>query len=128
MQHHTSKTATNFFIFFKLRQENVCERHRKILQPEIQTKYIQRLPRSRELYIVLLNLIKQFIQRTHLDEIALMRERKNVLAAGANHKSIMSALRRRNLEAACAALCTNLQTGREPIVAWLRARESEGGS
>jgi DNA-binding GntR family transcriptional regulator len=75
---------------------------------------------------VLLDLIKQFIRRTRRYEIALMRERKNVLVAGANHKSIMAALRRRDLEAACAALRTNLQTGYEPIASWLRAHESKG--
>lgn len=77
---------------------------------------------------MLLDLIKQFIQRMHPYEIASMRERENVPVMGANHKSITSALRRRYLEAACAALRANLQTGREPIVAWLGARESEGGS
>lgn len=77
---------------------------------------------------VLIDLIKQFIQRTRRYEIALMRERKNVLVAGTNHKAIMAALRRRDLEAACDALRTNLQTGYEPIVDWLRARQFKEGS
>jgi DNA-binding GntR family transcriptional regulator len=71
---------------------------------------------------ILLDLIRQFIQRTRRYEIALMRERKNVLVAGSNHRAIMAALRRRDLDAACAALRHNMQTGRAPIVAWLKAR------
>ena len=77
---------------------------------------------------VLIDLIQQFIQRTRRYEIALMREQKNVEVATANHKTIMAALRRRDLELACAVLRTNLQTGRAPIVAWLKARESKQGS
>ena len=74
---------------------------------------------------VLVDLIKQFIQRTHRYEIALMREQKNVRMATSNHREIMAALRRRDLKAACAALRTNLQTGRAPIVAWLQARQPD---
>lgn len=77
---------------------------------------------------VLVDLIKQFVQRTRRYEIALMRERKNVSVACATHKSILTALRRRDLEAACAALRINLQTGYEPIAKWLRTRESQEGS
>ncbi len=76
---------------------------------------------------VLLDLINQFIRRTRRYEIALMREHKNVLVASTNHKAIMAALRRRDLDAACDALRTNLQTGYEPIASWLRARESKEG-
>ena len=74
---------------------------------------------------VLVDLIRQFIQRTHRYEIALMREQKNVRVATSNHREIMAALRRRDLKAACAALRTNLQTGRAPIVAWLQARQTD---
>ena len=66
------------------------------------------------------------IERTRY-EIALMREHKNVTVATANHRAIMAALRRRDLGAACTALRTNLQTGREPIVKWLVARETRKG-
>jgi DNA-binding GntR family transcriptional regulator len=72
---------------------------------------------------VLVDLIKQFIQRTRRYEIALMRERKNVSASCANHNSILAALRRRDLDAACAALRKNTQTGYEPIARWLTERE-----
>ena len=40
--------------------------------------------------LVLIDLIKQFIQRTRRYEIALIRERRNILAATANHKAIMT--------------------------------------
>ena len=71
---------------------------------------------------MLLELIRQIIQRTRRYEIALMRESRNVAVATANHKEIMAALRKRDLRAACAALKNNLRTGREPILAWLKAR------
>jgi DNA-binding GntR family transcriptional regulator len=73
---------------------------------------------------VLLDLVQQFIQRTRRYEIGLMRERKNVSVAIENHNAIMSALRRHDLDAACIALRRNLQHGREPIIAWLKSRES----
>ena len=72
---------------------------------------------------VLIDLIKQFIQRTRRYEIALMRERKNVLVTAADHEAVLAALQRRDLEAACAALRTNLQSGSPPIVEWLTERE-----
>jgi DNA-binding GntR family transcriptional regulator len=74
---------------------------------------------------VLKDLIRQFIVRTRRYEIALMRERKNVTLASETHKVIMAALRRRDLESACASLRKNLQTGRAPIVAWLKSRDLE---
>ena len=72
---------------------------------------------------ILIDLVKQFIRRTHRYEIALMRERKNVLAATTNHRSIIAALKRRDLHAACAALRVNLESGKLPIVAWLESRK-----
>lgn len=72
---------------------------------------------------VLLDLIKQFIQRTRRYEIALMRESKNVSVSTTTHKSILVALRRRDLDAACAALRKNLQEGYRPIISWLRERD-----
>jgi DNA-binding GntR family transcriptional regulator len=71
---------------------------------------------------VLLELIRQIIQRTRRYEIGLMRESRSVAVATANHKEIMTALRKRDLRSACAALRNNLRTGREPILAWLKAR------
>ena len=74
---------------------------------------------------ILIDLVKQFIRRTHRYEIALMRERKNVLTAITNHRSILAALKRRDLDAACAALRVNLESGKAPIVAWLESRQRE---
>ena len=74
---------------------------------------------------VLIELIKQIIQRTRRYEIALMRESRNVAIASANHKAILAALRKRDLKAAVAALKNNLRTGREPILDWLRSRKTK---
>jgi DNA-binding GntR family transcriptional regulator len=75
---------------------------------------------------ILLDVVRQFMRRTHRYEVALMRERGNVLKATTNHRSILAALKRRDLEAACDSLRANLESGRAPIVAWLKSRESAG--
>jgi DNA-binding GntR family transcriptional regulator len=75
---------------------------------------------------VLIDLIKQFMRRTHRYEVALMREKGNVLAATMNHRSIMAALKRHDLEAACSALRANLESGRVPITTWLKSRKETG--
>jgi len=64
------------------------------------------------------------MRRTHRYEVALMRERGSVLTATMNHRSIMAALKRGDLDAACKALRTNLEWGRAPIIAWLKSREA----
>ena len=74
---------------------------------------------------VVVDLIRQFIQRTRRYELALMREQANVAMTHASHKTVMAALRRRDLDAACAALKTNLQTGFAPIVAWLKEKDAK---
>lgn len=71
---------------------------------------------------VLLDLIAQFICRTRRYELALMRARGNVLAAGMDHRAVMAALKRRDLTGACAALKKNMQTGKAPIMTWLKDR------
>jgi DNA-binding GntR family transcriptional regulator len=73
---------------------------------------------------VLIEMIEQIIRRTRRYEIALMSARKNVLNASFDHNAIMTALKRRDLAGACTALRKNLQTGREPIIAWLNEREA----
>ena len=75
---------------------------------------------------ILVDLIKQFIRRTHRYEVALMRERGNILKATTNHRSIIAALKRRDLDGACDSLRANLESGRAPIVAWLKSREKAG--
>jgi DNA-binding GntR family transcriptional regulator len=72
---------------------------------------------------VLIGLIEQFMRRTRRYELALMRERRNVRGAAVNHKKILAALRARDLDRACEALRQNLQSGIEPVIAWLKARE-----
>jgi DNA-binding GntR family transcriptional regulator len=74
---------------------------------------------------VLIDLIEQMIRRTRRYEIALMRARSNVLRASLDHRAVMAALERRDLPRACAALKKNLQTGKAPIVSWLKGREKE---
>ena len=73
---------------------------------------------------ILLDLIRQFIRRTHRYEVTLMRESANVVAATGNHRTILAALERRDLDAACTALRNNLESGRAPIIAWLESREA----
>ncbi|MEO6580577.1 MAG: GntR family transcriptional regulator [Sphingomicrobium sp.] len=73
--------------------------------------------------LVLVDLIRNFIRRTHRYEIGLVRDRGRVAIAHDNHRDILSALRSRDLDAAVAALRTNLQSGQEPIRAWLTSRE-----
>jgi DNA-binding GntR family transcriptional regulator len=73
---------------------------------------------------VLLELIRQFARRTRRYEIALMRERKNVSMTVSKHRAILAALRRRDLDGALQALRVNLQSGRAPILDWLKAREA----
>lgn len=71
---------------------------------------------------VLLELIHQFMQRTRRYEVALMRETKNVEISTDTHDRIISALRRKKLEAACDLLRENMQSGVEPIINWLKSR------
>lgn len=71
---------------------------------------------------VLLNLIRQFIRRTRRYELALMRERRSVQRAVEDHRRILDALRRGDLDAACDALRRNLQSAKAAIVEWLRQR------
>jgi DNA-binding GntR family transcriptional regulator len=69
---------------------------------------------------VLIELIENIILRTRRYETALMRETKNVIRATDDHARILTALRRDDLPAACAALKQNMQSGRAPIVEWLK--------
>lgn len=71
---------------------------------------------------VLVEMIESMMLRTRRYEVALLREHPNRLRAGDDHDQILNALRAGDLTAACAALKTNMQSGREPIVAWLTAR------
>jgi DNA-binding GntR family transcriptional regulator len=71
---------------------------------------------------VLLQMIDVAILRTRRYELALMRETESVTRATQEHNRIIAAIRKGNLEDACAELEKNLRSGRETIVAWLSDR------
>lgn len=71
----------------------------------------------------LLQLIQAIMMRTRRYEIALMREQDNRDVAIRDHKQILSALHAGNLRSACTALKRNMQSGREPIINWLKSIE-----
>lgn len=73
---------------------------------------------------VLIEMIANVMLRTRRYELALMRERPQVLRAIEDHARILSALRVSDIEAACAALKHNMQTGKAPVMAWLKVREA----
>lgn len=73
---------------------------------------------------VLIEMIESIVLRTRRYELALLRERPNRQRASDDHDRIMAALRAGDLSEACAALKHNMQSGREPILAWLTARAS----
>jgi DNA-binding GntR family transcriptional regulator len=74
---------------------------------------------------VLLELVRQMIARTRRYDLALFRETKNKFVASDEHERILQALRDNNLAVACAALRENMESGREPVRAWLAARKKE---
>ena len=71
---------------------------------------------------VLLEMIQMMITRTRRYEHALFRETKNVWTAGDEHERIVAALHDDDLDAACALLKQNMQSGKGPILAWLEER------
>jgi DNA-binding GntR family transcriptional regulator len=76
--------------------------------------------------LLLLDLVAQYMRLTRRYEIALMRERREFLAAGISHRAVLAALRKRDLPAACEALRHNLARGAAPIGAWLKERKAKG--
>jgi DNA-binding GntR family transcriptional regulator len=77
---------------------------------------------------VLIGLIETMILRTRRYELALLRERPNQARAGEDHDGILEALRAGDLTAACAGLKRNMESGREPMVAWLAARSARAAA
>jgi DNA-binding GntR family transcriptional regulator len=73
---------------------------------------------------VLVELIQNIMLRTRRYELALLRARKNLARSTEDHDAILAALRAGDLATACAALERNMQNGREPMLAWLAAREA----
>jgi DNA-binding GntR family transcriptional regulator len=74
---------------------------------------------------VLIELIEGVILRTRRYEVALLRDQPNLARASGDHDRILKALRSGDLAAACAGLKRNMQSGREPIIAWLTARNAK---
>jgi DNA-binding GntR family transcriptional regulator len=72
---------------------------------------------------ILLGFIEQMIWRTRRYELALMRARANVERATGDHEAILARLEAGDLEGACAALKRNMESGMQPILDWLAARE-----
>jgi len=72
---------------------------------------------------ILVGLIEGVIAKTRRYELALLRERPRVLAASGDHDRIMEALHACDLAAACDRLRHNMQSGKQPVMEWLRARE-----
>jgi DNA-binding GntR family transcriptional regulator len=77
---------------------------------------------------VLLEMIEAMILRTRRYEVALLRERPNQARATEDHARILAALTAGDLPGACAALKTNMQSGREPVLSWLRSRTQAGAA
>jgi DNA-binding GntR family transcriptional regulator len=77
---------------------------------------------------LLLEMIDGMMLRTRRYEVALMRETPNRRVSGEDHERIMAALRAGDLDAGCAALKQNMQTGFEPVLAWLNARAKAGAA
>ncbi len=71
---------------------------------------------------ILVDMIQSIILRTRRYELALLRERPHVMAAGNDHDRIMAALRTGDLGKACDLLRHNMQTGKQPVMEWLRER------
>jgi DNA-binding GntR family transcriptional regulator len=68
---------------------------------------------------ILIGLIEQFIDRGRRYELALMRELRNVERTVRDHDDILTALQQGDLTRACEALRMNMESGSEPIKAWL---------
>jgi DNA-binding GntR family transcriptional regulator len=76
---------------------------------------------------VLIDLIRQFMERTTRYEIALMREQINVKHTVGTHGRILAALRSRDLPGACRILRQSMEGGRPIIERWLESRERAAG-
>ncbi|MEM7430296.1 MAG: GntR family transcriptional regulator [Pseudomonadota bacterium] len=74
---------------------------------------------------VLLDLIRQFINRTRRYEVAYLKDAEHVGTAYDEHVVVMNALRAGDLDAACKGLTQNLTTGIDPILEWLDSLEEQ---
>lgn len=76
---------------------------------------------------ILVDLIRQFMQRTRRYEQAYMKETRNIQRATREHEEVIRLLRGGKLDDACVALRRNMQSGTEPILAWLDERIGREG-
>ncbi|MEL7187287.1 MAG: GntR family transcriptional regulator [Pseudomonadota bacterium] len=74
---------------------------------------------------VLLDLIRQFINRTRCYEVAYLRSADNVSTAYAEHLVVTNALQNGDLAGASAGLRQNLTSGVKPILEWLDTLEAK---
>lgn len=74
----------------------------------------------------LVGLIETIMLKTRRYELALLRERPRVVAASNDHERIIAALRAGNRDAACDRLRHNMQSGKAPVLEWLKARDAAG--
>lgn len=77
---------------------------------------------------VLLEMIDAIILRTRRYELALLREQSNLQRSTEDHDRILAALTAGDLSGACAALKTNMESGKAPILAWLNSRSGAGAA
>lgn len=74
---------------------------------------------------ILIDLIRQFMVRTRRYEWAYMSESGNVSVAIEEHRRILAALGRGDLDAACTALLNNMTSSEPQLIAWLENRQSQ---
>jgi DNA-binding GntR family transcriptional regulator len=77
---------------------------------------------------VLIELIENIILRTRRYEVALLRERPNLIRASEDHDRILAALRSGDLVEACAGLKRNMESANGPMIAWLTSRQARAAA
>ncbi|MCA9727864.1 MAG: GntR family transcriptional regulator [Candidatus Eisenbacteria bacterium] len=77
---------------------------------------------------VLVELIEQFMLRTHRYELAAMRERRVLRKSSGSKAAIVDALRNADLPQACQLLRQSLERGVIPVLEWLEQRNADAGS
>ena len=74
---------------------------------------------------ILLGFIDRLIWQSRRYENAYLMQANNIEMATNEHESILAALENGDLTGACNTLKQNMTSAREPILDWLRSRESE---
>lgn len=73
---------------------------------------------------ILTGLAEQFMVRTRRYETALLRDAGNLRVSTTDHDRIIEALRKGDVLGACEILSYNIKGASEPIIAWLKSRQS----